>query len=250
MSPELAAVLTSALITTIGLYVTFAKWLPTVMERREKLFEQQQESRLADEQSRREEDAQQRLAENEYRQAQIKVSDAQLALLTQLIDTNAKNAASYESTSKELITISAASRATEKALTENTVELSMNTETVKEFTHSFLNAFNQGSEPVRSMHSAIENFQLNGIKPDEAARQQLTRIETAVNEINDKVLPCTETKTIMENEMVLVLSEARRLIELFNRDAQLKIEDKRKSDSKPIPAITVDPSDKQEGAAA
>lgn len=101
-----------------------------------------------------------------------------------------------------------------------------------------------GSVPVQNIASTIEIFKMQGVRPDEAAREQLNRIENAVNEMKK----CVEINQVMNADAAHVLDEARRLIELVNRDVQLRAEEKRKTDSRPIPAITIDPTDKQEGA--
>src|SRR5258707_5697767 len=245
--PTVIAVV-AAILTSLGvMWGVFAKWLPGVFDRREAIWEQKQQSQLDDAKDARQEDIDQREANKRFQESQIKVSEAQLVFITQLMETISLNAATSAGTLKELTVIGQSNRATEKALTANTDELSLNTETVNELNKNFSTLLNEGSEPLQYIKTAVDDLKVSGIKPDEEARKQMTRIETAVNEINDKVLPCVEAKTTMDSEMVAVLNEARMLIELFNRDAQLKIEDKRKSDSKPIPTIA---ADEQTGAAA
>lgn len=236
----LIAIVVSIASSTALLWAGFVKVLPGILERREKLREAIEQSKLDDQADHRKEEEQQRQAENEYRQSLIKQTDAQLVLLTQLIEATSQNAASWQLFSKESAVQSQAIVATAKALTDNTVELSVNSETMRAFTEQFLQTFRVGSEPVQHIASTVDDMVLHGVKPDEAARAQLSRIEQTVCEINDKVMPCVEAQTTMNHEMVEVLSEARRLIELFNRDAQLKIEDKRKTDSRPIPPINED----------
>lgn len=243
ISPEVAAVITSAVVSTISMYIALTKWLPGFLDKREQIWEKKQESALADEQAAREEDAEQRKAESEYRHAQIEQQKATISLTVQQIDINSKFAAAVSEISKNFAMLVTATRATEHAIAENTIQLVLNTETNKEFGDKWVQTFQYGSEPMRATHDLVEDIHEHGVKLNEAIRQQLDRIEKAVTEINDKVLPCEEAQSILANGNA-ILNEARLLIEMFNRDAQLEIEDRRKTDSKPIPPIVIDDAQK------
>lgn len=187
MSPEVAAILTSAAVTTIGLYITFVRWLPGVLDRREKLWEQRQENQIADAADERQEAIDQRALLKSSTEAQIKVSEAQLVLLTQLIETNAKQAINQESTVGHLAALANADRATERALTANTEELSANTETVNALNKNFDKLLTEGSEPLQKIEVRTEKWERDGIGLDKTASDQLSRIEDIEKEISERI---------------------------------------------------------------
>jgi hypothetical protein len=244
ITPEGAAAIVGALISvivsTVGLWAAMTKLLPDLFERREKLWEQKQQSVLADAQVRRDEDIEQRKAESEWRQAQIKQEEAFVMFASKLIETNAQFAAAVDNSAKQMGVYAKSAAATEHALTDNTIALNV-------FGENFIETFNKGSIPMRDTHDIVVEFRDHGVPLVEAVKLQLNRMEELLKDIDEKILPCVEARATLDTTALAVITEARRLIELFDRDALLKIEDKRKTDSRPIPPIV---DEKTEGSAA
>lgn len=249
MSPELAAIVTSAVISTVAMYITFIKMLPGFIARREAMWEENQQNNQKDRDNDRQEDIDQRELLKKSTESQIKVSEAQLALLTQLIGTVSQNAASQQATAKELNIIAQASRATEHALTDNTVGLNNNTRGMNELNERFNELLNEGSDPLKKIKETVEDFHVHGIKPDADARAQLDRIEAIAKEINDKAKACEETDEVLaaSTPAAELLIEVSRNLALFKRWLETGIEDV-KEKSKPIPRVVSDESAGEEAA--